>query len=186
MLPDALTFRPATTADLPAVVALVNSAYRGDASRAGWTTETDLVGGPRADEAMLAEDIERPASRIVLAEAGGELLGCAHVTRTSPTAAYFGLFAVRPTAQGSGIGRRLLAEAERVARDEWHLAALEMTVLDARPELLAYYGRRGYRATGEVEPFPPADADMIVVLRDGLGLVVLSKDLTRPTTEEHR
>lgn len=178
MLPDDLTFRPATSDDLPAVVALVNSAYRGEASRAGWTTETDLVGGPRADEAMLADDIERPGSRIVLAVAGEEIVGCAHVTRTSEAAAYFGLFAVRPTAQGNGVGRRLLAEAERVARDEWHLARLEMTVLDARPELLEYYARRGYRPTGELAPFPPDGADMIVVLREGLRLVVLSTDLT--------
>ncbi|MEP7765535.1 GNAT family N-acetyltransferase [Sanguibacter sp. 25GB23B1] len=177
MLSDALTFRPATSADLPAVVALVNSAYRGDASRAGWTTETDLVGGPRADVEMLRADIERPGSRIVLAESGGEVFGCAHVTRISDRAAYFGLFAVRPTTQGNGVGSRLLAEAERVAREEWQLAELTMTVLDARPELLAYYGRRGYRPTGDLEPFPPADADMIEILRDGLQLVVLSKDL---------
>ena len=65
-----------------------------------------------------------------------------------------------------------------MAREEWHLAALTMTVLDARPELLAYYGRRGYRPTGDLEPFPPAGADMIEILRDGLQLVVLSKDLT--------
>ena len=178
MLSDALTFRPATGADLPAVVALVNSAYRGEGSRAGWTTETDLVGGPRADEAMLRADIERPGSQIVVAESGREIVGCAHVTRITDGAAYFGLFAVRPAVQGKGVGRRLLAEAERVAREEWHLAALRMTVLDARPELLAYYGRRGYRPTGDLEPFPPAGADMIEILRDGLQLVVLSKDLT--------
>lgn len=126
---------------------------------------------------MLRADIERPGSQIVVAESGGEIVGCAHVTRISGSAAYFGLFAVRPAAQGNGVGRRLLVEAERVAREEWDLARLEMTVLDARPELLAYYGRRGYRPTGELAPFPPANADMIEILRDGLQLVVLSKDL---------
>ncbi|MBI9115753.1 GNAT family N-acetyltransferase [Sanguibacter suaedae] len=181
-----LTFRPATLGDVPAVVALVGSAYRGEASRAGWTTETDLLSGPRADEAMLRADVEREGSRIVLAEQDGVLVGCAHVTRISETGAYFGLFAVRPTAQGQGIGKQVLAEAERVARDAWQLRTLEMTVLDARPELLAYYDRRGYRATGERAPFPPPGIEGVVVLRDGLQLLVLRKDLahTGPSTED--
>lgn len=172
-----LTFRPATPEDLPALVALVTSAYRSEESRQGWTTETDLVGGPRADEAMLLADVERPGSQIVLAERDGVLVGCAHVTQVSATGAYFGLFAVRPSEQGTGVGRRLLAEAERVAGQEWSLATLEMTVLDIRTELLAYYGRRGYTPTGERRPFPPPGIESIVVLREGLGLVVLSKNL---------
>lgn len=175
--PRDLTFRPATTADLPALVALVESAYRSEESRDGWTTETDLVGGPRADEAMLLADIERPGSRIVLAEWDGTLVGCGHVTQISPTGAYFGLFAVRPSEQGSGVGRQILGEAERVAREDWQLATLEMTVLNVRTELLAYYGRRGFEPTGESQPFPPPGIDGIVVLRDGLHLVVLRKKL---------
>lgn len=172
-----LTFRPATTVDLPALVALVESAYRSEESRDGWTTETDLVGGPRADEAMLLADIERPGSRIVLAERDGALVGCAHVTQISPTGAYFGLFGVRPSEQGSGVGRQVIEEAERVAHEDWQLATLEMTVLDVRTELLAYYGRRGFQPTGEFQPFPPPGIDSIIVLRDGLRLVVLRKDL---------
>ncbi|SDB93264.1 Ribosomal protein S18 acetylase RimI [Sanguibacter gelidistatuariae] len=175
--PRALAFRPATPADLPDLVALVNVAYRSDESRDGWTTEAHLVGGPRADAAMLAKDIERAGSQILLAERAEALVGCAHVTQVSTTAAYFGLFAVRPSDQGTGVGRRLLAEAERVAREEWQLATLEMTVLDVRSELLAYYGRRGFQPTGDLKPFPPPGADGIVVLHDGLQLVVLRKDL---------
>lgn len=175
--PRALAFRPATAADLPDLVALVDAAYRSEESRDGWTTERDLVGGPRADETMLLTDIERPGSRIILASRDGELVGCAHVTQISPTAAYFGLFAVRPSEQGAGTGRHLLAEAERVAREEWQLATLEMTVLDVRTELLAYYGRRGFQPTGDRKPFPPPGIDSIVVLHEGLQLVVLRKDL---------
>lgn len=178
-LPDrrALTFRPATLADLADLVVLVNAAYRSQESRNGWTTESDLVGGPRADEAMLGADVERPGSRIVLAERDGTLVGCAYVTQISPTGAYFGLFGVRPSEQGSGVGRQVLAEAERVAREDWRLTTLEMTVLDVRSELLAYYERRGYQPTGEFKPFPPPGIDGIVVLREGLRLVVLRKEL---------
>ena len=172
-----LAFRPATAADLPALVALVAAAYRSEESRDGWTTETDLVGGPRADAAMLLTDIERPGSQIILAERDGTLVGCAHVTQISPTGAYFGLFAVRPSEQGNGVGRQVLAEAERLAREDWHLATLEMTVLNVRTELLAYYGRRGFEPTGESQPFPPPGINGIVVLRDGLHLVVLRKKL---------
>ena len=175
---DLLTFRPATVADLPALVALVQGAYRSEESRDGWTTETELVGGPRADEAMLRPDIERDGSRIILAERDGALVGCAHVTQITETGAYFGLFAVRPSEQGSGVGRQLLAEAERVAREDWGLATLEMSVLNARSELLAYYGRRGFQPTGETLPFPPPGIDDIVVLREGLQLLVLRKDLS--------
>ena len=155
----------------------MNVAYRLDESRDGWTTETDLVGGPRADETMLLKDIERTGSRIILASRDGELVGCAHVTQISASAAYFGLFAVRPSEQGTGVGRQLLAEAECVAREEWQLATLEMTVLDVRTELLAYYGRRGFQPTGDFKPFPPPGVDGIIVLREGLQLVVLRKDL---------
>lgn len=172
-----LSFRPATAADLPALVALVEAAYRSEESRDGWTTETDLVGGPRADEAMLLADIERPGSQIILAERDGTLVGCAHVTQISPTGAYFGLFAVRPSEQGNGVGRQVLTEAERVAREDWQLATLEMTVLDVRTELLAYYERRGFRPTGEYQPFPPLGVDSVVVLHEGLKLVVLRKEL---------
>lgn len=155
----------------------MNVAYRSEESRDGWTTESDLVGGPRTDETMLLSDIEGTGSRIILASRDGELVGCAHITQISATAAYFGLFAVQPTEQGTGVGRQLLAGAERVAREEWQLATLEMTVLDVRTELLAYYGRRGFQPTGEFKPFPPPGIDGIVVLHEGLQLVVLRKDL---------
>src|SRR6185503_12252511 len=100
-----LTFRAAVPADVPAVVALVESAYRGDASRAGWTTEADMLDGQRVDVVGVGELVTRPRSRILLAECSGELVACCHLERQGD-ACYFGMFSVKPTAQAGGIGRR--------------------------------------------------------------------------------
>ena len=138
-------FRPASNDDIDALVALVTSAYRGDASRAGWTTEADLLDGDRIDADVLRGDIARPRSLVVLAEQAGRLLACAHVADDHGRG-YFGMFAVAPGHQGSGIGRALLAECERIAREHWGLATMRMTVIDVREELIAWYERRGYGA----------------------------------------
>lgn len=171
-----IAFRDAVDADIPALVALVTSAYRGDASRAGWTTEADLLDGNRIDPEVLRGDIARPGSRVLLAERDGELLGCAHVS-IEDGAGYFGMFSIRPDLQGGGIGKQLLAEAERVARADWKLPAMRMTVIDLREELIAYYERRGYRRTGIKKPFPATDPRFGIPLRNDLRFEVLEKAL---------
>lgn len=147
-----LTLRPATAADVPALVALVNRAYRGEAARQGWTTEAHLLDGPRIDEAALHEMLAAPNAVILQAfsEAGG-LVGCVYL---QPQAGrlYLGTLAVPPEAQAHGIGRHLLAEAERQARQR-SCSHVKITVLGARPELVAWYERRGYALTGATEPF---------------------------------
>ncbi|WP_441247820.1 GNAT family N-acetyltransferase [Kitasatospora sp. McL0602] len=148
-----LTFRPAAEADVPALVALVESAYRGDASRVGWTTEADLLDGQRTDAEAVAESLTRPDTLVLLAEAAGELLACCLLERRG-TAAYFGMFSVRPERQGGGLGRAVLAHAELVARERWSAAEVEMTVIGQREDLIAWYVRRGYRRTGVRSPFP--------------------------------
>lgn len=169
-------FRNATPADIDAIVALVTSAYRGDASRAGWTTEADLLDGNRIDPEVLRTDLERPRSRVLLAEADGGLQACAHVA-DEDGAGYFGMFAVRPGLQGGGLGKQLLAECERIARDEWQLPVMRMTVIDVRAELIAFYERRGYRRTGEFKPFPYGDTRFGQPKRDDLRFEVLEKPL---------
>ena len=169
-------FRNATPADIDALVALVTSAYRGDASRAGWTTEADLLDGNRIDPEVLHDDLERPRSRVLLAEADDGLQACAHVA-DEDGAGYFGMFAVRPGLQGGGLGKQLLAECERIARDEWQLPVMRMTVIDVRAELIAYYERRGYRRTGEFKPFPYGDSRFGQPKRDDLRFEVLEKPL---------
>ena len=171
-----LHFRAATEADVDALVALVESAYRGDASRAGWTTEADLLDGRRTGPDDVLAQLARPHSRLLLAEAGGRLLACAHVA-VDEGAGYFGMFSVVPGQQGGGIGSRVLAEAERIARDEFGQAAMRMTVIDVRDELIAWYERRGYRRTGIKKPFPYGDARFGLPRRPDLRFEVLEKAL---------
>ncbi|MEZ4404444.1 MAG: GNAT family N-acetyltransferase [Kofleriaceae bacterium] len=176
MPPLAPTFRPATLADVAALVALVESAYRGDASRAGWTTEADLLGGQRTDAADVRACIERPASVVLIAEQAGGLVACAHVAAEGD-AGYFGMFAVTPGAQGGGLGSAVLAEAERLVRDDWGLPRMRMTVIDVRDELIAYYQRRGYARTGIHKPFPYGDPRFGEPKRADLRFEVLEKTL---------
>lgn len=170
-----LHFRNAVAADIPAIVALVESAYRGEVSRAGWTTEADFLDGQRIDAEGVAADIGKTGSVIVLAEQDGQLLACCHLENTGKVC-YFGMFSVAPHLQGGGIGKQLMQEAERVAL-VWQCAAMEMTVIDIRDELIAFYERRGYARTGIKKPFPYGDARFGLPLRDDLRFEVLRKDL---------
>ena len=171
------SFRDATEADIPALVSLVTSAYRGDASRVGWTTEADILDGECIDPEVLREDIQREQSRVLLLQnAEAEIIACAHIAEEDG-AGYFGMFAVRPGLQNAGIGRRVLDEAERVVRDEWHLPMLRMTVIEQREELIAWYQRRGYTRTGRFKPFPYGDTRFGIPRRDDLRFEVLEKVL---------
>ena len=173
---DALTFRAATPADVPAIVSLVQSAYRGDASRAGWTTEADFLDGQRTDHDDVSTCIARDRSVILLAEQDDDLLACAHVA-DEDSAGYFGMFSVNPALQGGGVGSRLLAEAEGRVRENWQLPAMRMTVIDIREELIAFYERRGYTRTGILKPFPYGDVRFGIPKRDDLRFEVLEKRL---------
>ncbi|CAL9354530.1 GNAT family N-acetyltransferase [Streptomyces sp. NPDC095602] len=170
------TYRDAVEADVPALVELVESAYRGDASRAGWTTEADILDGQRTDPDGVRAVISTPGSRLVAVERDGGLVACCQLERRGD-AAYFGMFAVRPGLQGGGLGRRVLAEAERLAREEWGAREMHMTVISLRDELIAWYERRGYRRTGRTTPFPYGDERFGVPRRDDLEFELLVKEL---------
>ena len=171
-----MQIRDATDDDIPALVALVTSAYRGPASRAGWTTEADLLDGARIDPDLLRADLARERSRVLVVEQDGRLIACAHVAEEDG-AGYFGMFSVQPGLQGAGLGSRLLAEAERVVREDWRLPRMRMTVIDIRDTLIAWYERRGYRRTGVFKPFPYGDTRFGIPLRDDLRFEVLDKAL---------
>ena len=170
------TLRTATAADIPALIALVTSAYRGDASRAGWTTEADLLDGARIDADGLQADLARPRSSILLAERDGHLLACAHVADDQGKG-YFGMFSVDPAQQGGGIGKWMMDAAETHAAREWGVPVMQMTVIDVREELIAFYERRGYMRTGIKKPFPYGDARFGVPKRDDLRFEILEKPL---------
>jgi ribosomal protein S18 acetylase RimI-like enzyme len=171
-----LNFRAATAADVDAIIALVESAYRGDASRAGWTTEADFLDGRRTGPDDIHAQLQRPRSVILLAERDGALIACAHVA-VEDGAGYFGMFSVDPQQQGGGIGKHVLAEAERIARDDFGMLMMRMTVIDIRDELIAFYERRGYVRTGVRKPFPYGDARFGLPKRDDLQFEVLEKTL---------
>jgi ribosomal protein S18 acetylase RimI-like enzyme len=173
-------FRDALPRDVPAIVALVESAYRGEPSRAGWTTEADLLDGQRTDAEAVSEIIAGVDSRMMLACSDSRsLLACCQLERRDGGVCYFGMFAVSPTLQGGGVGRAMLAEAERFAREDWHATTMAMTVITQRDDLIAWYERRGYTRTGERRPFPHGDDRFGLPRRSDLAFEVLSKDLLR-------
>ncbi|MEU2655714.1 GNAT family N-acetyltransferase [Streptomyces sp. NPDC007325] len=171
-----VTYRQAVLDDVPVVVPLVESAYRGDASRAGWTTEAHLLDGQRTDPEAVAAVIATPGSVLLLVERDGETVACCQLEHRGE-AAYFGMFAVRPELQGAGLGRAIIAEAERRVRALWDVREMHMTVISVREELIAWYERRGYRRTGEMSPFPYGDERFGVPRREGLRFELLVKPL---------
>jgi ribosomal protein S18 acetylase RimI-like enzyme len=175
-----LSFREATQADIPELVTLIQSAYRGESSRAGWTTEADLLDGQRASAQTVSDYLTGPDSMMLVAiastAAAESIVGCCQLENRDD-AGYFGAFAVRPTGQGAGIGGALLARAEQEVVDRWTVAAMEMTVIAQRTDLIDWYLRRGYAPTGERRPFPYGNEEFGLPRRDDLEFVVLAKRL---------
>lgn len=175
------SIRRATLQDVPQLVALVQSAYRGDSSRQGWTTEADLLGGQRTDASEVAAAIQTQGQQILLLERaeqpqGASLLASVHV-RHEGHACYLGMFAVEPTAQGGGIGRRMVQAAEAAALGDYGARQMRMMVISVRDSLIAWYERLGYRRTGESQPFPYGNPRFGLPKRDDLAFVVLARDL---------
>ncbi|MEU3252627.1 GNAT family N-acetyltransferase [Streptomyces sp. NPDC006997] len=175
----ALSFRAATLDDVDTLVALIESAYRGDASRAGWTTEADILQGQRTDPRGVREVVESPGSRLLTVERDGAVVACCQLEHRGAHA-YFGMFAVSPTLQGGGVGKAVMAEAERLAREEWGATEMHMTVISVREDLIAWYERRGYRRTGRMTPFPYGDERFGIPQRDDLRFELLVKRLSPP------
>lgn len=142
----------ATEQDVAALNHLVNSAYRGESSKKGWTTEADLLGGTRTDEPGLQLMLQNPKSTILKYEDQGQLVGCVYLEEKGADL-YLGMLTVSPDVQTNGIGKQLMATAEQLAMDK-RRRAITMTVITVRHELIAWYERRGFRTTGETQPFP--------------------------------
>ena len=151
-----LLFRKARHSEAELIVALVNSAYRGESSKQGWTTEADLLDGTRTNRADIENLIEQKGSMILLCVEGPEIIGCAHL-EFSGNECRLGMLVVKPGLQGRGIGKELMQAAENVAAGTPGLRKITMSVISVRHELLAYYERRGYRRTGTRKPFVADD-----------------------------
>ncbi|MDA2809825.1 GNAT family N-acetyltransferase [Nocardiopsis sp. RSe5-2] len=171
--------RQAADDDVKAVVDLVNSAYRGEEAKKGWTTEADLLDGQRVDAENVGELIASPDTLVILAEdaASDDLLACCELRGDHGGDAYFGMFSVSPLAQGRGLGRAVLTEAERQAVREWSARRMTMLVIRQREALIAWYERCGYALTGKSAPFPYGDERFGIPLRDDLEFVELAKEL---------
>ena len=170
---------PATDADVPHIVALMNRAYRGHATALAWTTEHGYITGDRTTEALLRDDMATaPEASLMLWRNpdDGALKGCVWLQPLGGEVWYLGSLAVDPDRQNGGLGKALLDAAE-----QWIAAQggrrVRMTVVNVRAGLIAWYERRGYRATGETNPFPYGDNRFGVPQRDDLCFVVLEKDL---------
>lgn len=153
-----LLFSTALASEAEEVAGLVNSGYRGEASRKGWTTEDHLLGGQRIDAERLCEMISEPDTRLELMRESlsHRLLGCVYLKRETPEVCYLGMLTVDPELQARGLGKRLLEYSEGVAL-HWGCQRMRMVVIHLRPELIAYYERRGYRYQGVSSPFPEID-----------------------------
>lgn len=151
-----MKFTHATHNHIPTLTSLLNRSYRGDTSRAGWTTEADLLSGKRIDEEGLTQLLNDPESLILIAQSEESILATIHAHHENESV-HFGLFAVEPSLQGGGIGKELLAYAESEAIRKWGVNTAIMEVITHRSELIEYYERRGYVRSGEMIAFPESD-----------------------------
>lgn len=174
MAESPMEFRVAGPGDASSIVTLVESAYRGAVSRAGWTTEADILDGQRTDLEEVSTILLDQSCRIVLAHSGGALFGTVMV-RNEAEAAYVGMLAIRPDCQARGLGRQLLEQAERLAAETFSANKTEMTVIIQREELIRWYERRGYRRTERREPFPYGNPRFGLPKRPDLEFIVLEK-----------
>ncbi|MDQ2878134.1 MAG: GNAT family N-acetyltransferase [Pseudomonadota bacterium] len=167
-MPDC-SIRQASHADAAALQPLIQRAYRGEASRAGWTHEADLIKGERMALGELEALIADPAERILIAARGARPIGCVRIAKAGDDLAYLGLLCVDPLLQAAGVGSALIAAGEAAARDIFGAARIEMTVIDTRAALIAYYERRGY--------VPAGTRDFPIALDPPLNMIVLEKAL---------
>lgn len=164
-----LSVRVTRRDDLATLQPLIQRAYRGDDARAGWTHEADLLDGERIGITELEAMIADPAERLLVGFDGDRMIGCVRVANSGGGLAYLGLLCVDPLLQTGGYGKQLIAAAETTAHREFGAERIEMTVIDKRAELIAFYERRGYAQVG-TRDFP-------VVVDPPLHMVVLEKPL---------
>jgi ribosomal protein S18 acetylase RimI-like enzyme len=169
----------AVEADFPAIIEVVNAAYRGTGAVESWNIESGILEGTRLTDSLLRGDLAaKPEAHLLVHRdaAGGAILGTVWLEPAEDGAWYLGLFTVRPALQNRQIGRAFLSAAEDFAK-EHGAQRIKMSVLSVRETLIAWYERRGYQRTGKMEPFPYGDDRFGKPLRDDLEFAVLEKVL---------
>jgi ribosomal protein S18 acetylase RimI-like enzyme len=162
--------------DAAQIAALINSAYRGEASKQGWTTEADLLAGHRTGTEEIHRLISTDDSMFLLCMTNeAEVVGSVHLQKQAERVC-LGMLAVSPSLQGRGIGKQLLAAAEQAAQQTWAVTKSVMSVISCRHELIAFYERRGYRRTGVSKAFP-VNPELWTPKVADLRLEMLEKDL---------
>ena len=171
----------ATANDIAAITSLLNSAYRGEGSKQGWTTEAHLIAGEvRTDETNVQEVMEQPGSVMLKYIDDDQVLsGCVNLQQHDGRI-YLGMLSVAPHLQGAGIGKQLLKAAEEYALHR-HCTAVYMTVISVRTELINWYQRYGYTDTGERKPFKEDGVSGKHL--QPLEFMVMEKVLTPPTQD---
>ncbi len=183
VLESVRALRVAQLHEAPSIAALVNAATANEDGK-GWTHESGLFEGTRTDPDEVRGLLAVAGARFLLRTHANAIVGCAYL-KPMPDAAYFGMLSVRPDMQGLGIASDLISECERVAREEWQRRTMLITVITThRPELVAFYQRRGYRRTGRFK----LTFDRKQLLREplriaGLGPEWMEKVLTNPEME---
>ncbi len=145
----------ASFADVSSLNKLINSAYRGESSKKGWTTEANILEGKRTTEDELIEIIQDQKNTILKYSKNNEIIGCV-LLEEKMNELYIGMLTVSPELQNSGIGKKLMQQAEIYAAD-LSLSKIVMTVISVREELISWYKRNGFVDTGLREPFPVSD-----------------------------
>ncbi len=174
-----MLLNPAIEAEYPGIIALINHAFRGTGPDASWNTEVVFIEGQRLNESLLREDLaHKPKAHLLTYryEPTGPLLGTVLLDPQEEGVWYLGLLTVRPDIQKRKLGRTLLTAAEDFAKQRG-AHRIQMTVVNVRDTLIAWYQRRGYTLTDETRPFPYGDERFGRPLRNDLHFVVLEKDL---------
>ncbi|MFD1605902.1 GNAT family N-acetyltransferase [Flavobacterium artemisiae] len=160
--------------DIPDLTILINSAYRGESSKKGWTTEAHLLEGKRTDEEEMTEIFLDPKNTILKFTYNDRIIGSVLLVEKE-NQLYLGMLTVSPELQNSGIGKKLLAEAENHAKT-LGLTSIIMTVISVREELIAWYKRHGYVDTGKREAFPESEIH-ITISEIPLEFIYLEKNI---------
>jgi ribosomal protein S18 acetylase RimI-like enzyme len=173
-----MQLNPALESDFPAIIDLANLAYRGTGANSSWNIE-NFIEGQRINDSLLREELAAKPNAHLLTyrdDPNSPILGTVLLDPQQNGVWYLGLFTIHPHLQKQKLGRTLLSAAEDFAKERG-ARRIQMTVVNVRDVLIAWYQRRGYTLNGETRPFPYGDDRFGKPTRDDLHFVVLQKNI---------